>query len=45
MSAVNHWGRLGAWDFLVCRDPQALEDDLSALLETRRAAGPAAGSR
>ena len=45
VSAVNHWGRLGAWDFLVCRDPQALEDDLSALLETRRAAGPAAGSR
>ena len=42
VSAVNHWGRLGAWDFLVCRDPQALENDLSALLEARRAAGPAA---
>ena len=32
VSAVNHWGRLGAWDFLVCRDPRALEHDLSALL-------------
>ena len=42
VSAVNHWGRLGAWDFLVCRDPQALENDLSALLEARRASGPAA---
>ncbi len=24
VSAVNHWGRLGKWDFLVCRDPQRL---------------------
>jgi len=24
VSAVNHWGRLGKWDFLVCRDPQHL---------------------
>lgn len=22
--AVNYWGRLGKWDFLVCRDPQQL---------------------
>ena len=34
--AVNHWGRLGEWDFLVCRDPQALESDLSALIDARR---------
>jgi len=24
VAAVNHWGRLGAWDFAVCRDPQML---------------------
>ena len=22
VAAVNNWGRLGAWDFAVCRDPQ-----------------------
>jgi hypothetical protein len=21
VSAVNNWGRLGKWDFMVCRDP------------------------
>ena len=24
ITAVNHWRRLGRWDFLVCRDPQRL---------------------
>lgn len=24
VAAVNHWGRLGAWDFAICRDPQML---------------------
>ena len=24
VAAVNHWGRLGGWDFTVCRDPQRL---------------------
>lgn len=24
VTAVNNWGRLGVWDFLVCRDPQML---------------------
>jgi type III restriction enzyme len=24
VSAVNNWGKLGRWDFLVCRDPQKL---------------------
>jgi type III restriction enzyme len=24
ITAVNHWGRLGRWDFLVCREPQDL---------------------
>jgi len=24
VSAVNNWGRLGKWDFVVCRDPLTL---------------------
>jgi len=24
VTAVNNWGKLGRWDFLVCRDPQKL---------------------
>ena len=40
--AVNHWGRLGEWDFLVCRDPQALERDLSALIDAGTPAAAAA---
>ena len=24
VSAVNNWGRLGKWDFMVCRDPLVL---------------------
>jgi type III restriction enzyme len=30
LSAVNHWGRLGKWGFLVCRDPQRLAQKLAA---------------
>ena len=26
VSAVNQWGRLGEWDFLVCREPQRLAE-------------------
>lgn len=26
VSAVNHWGRLGKWKFMVCREPQRLAD-------------------
>ena len=37
VSAVNHWGRLGEWDFLVCRDPQSLGRDLSTLIDEHRA--------
>jgi type III restriction enzyme len=33
--AVNHWGKLGRWEFLVCRDPQQLGEKLSALLDPR----------
>lgn len=36
VSAVNHWGRLGEWDFLVCRDPQLLGQHLSMLIEKHR---------
>lgn len=37
LRAVNRWGKLGRWDFLVCRDPQ----QLGALLATK-VAGAAA---
>jgi hypothetical protein len=32
---VNHWGRLGEWDFLVCRDPQGLGDKFKSLVAAR----------
>jgi type III restriction enzyme len=32
VSAVNHWGRLGQWDFLVCREPQLLGRKLHDLM-------------
>ena len=25
VSAVNHWGQMGTWRFVVCRDPQRVE--------------------
>jgi type III restriction enzyme len=28
VSAVNNWGELGEWDFLVCNDPPTLEQQL-----------------
>jgi type III restriction enzyme len=31
VSAVNHWGRLGEWDFMVCRDPQRLGEEFAKL--------------
>jgi type III restriction enzyme len=31
VSAVNNWGELGVWRFHVCRDPQALGQELAAL--------------
>jgi type III restriction enzyme len=30
VAAVNHWGRLGWWEFLVCREPQRLAEALTA---------------
>jgi type III restriction enzyme len=35
VSAVNHWGRLGEWDFLVCREPQRLAEGLRKLIAAR----------
>lgn len=31
VAAVNHWGRLGQWDFLVCREPQRLGEGLTGM--------------
>jgi type III restriction enzyme len=31
ISAVNHWGREGQWEFVVCRDPQQLGNMLARL--------------
>ncbi len=36
VSAVNHWGELGRWEFFVCRDPQLLGQELEKLLASKR---------
>lgn len=36
VSAVNNWGRLGKWDFMVCRDPLMLPRLLSEVQRTVR---------
>ena len=35
VSAVNNWGRLGEWDFLVCREPQQLGMAFAKFLSER----------
>ena len=35
VSAVNHWGRLFEWDFLVCREPQHLGESFAQLVGAR----------
>jgi type III restriction enzyme len=35
VSAVNHWGTLGEWDFLVCLEPQRLPEGFAHLIEAR----------
>jgi type III restriction enzyme len=35
VSAVNNWGKLGAWDFHVCRNPQVLERELGYVFHGR----------
>ena len=37
VSAVNNWGKLGWWDFLVCREPQRLGDELTELAVKHKA--------
>jgi hypothetical protein len=32
VSAVNNWGKLGRWDFHVCKDPQMLGKELEWLV-------------
>jgi len=31
VSAVNAWGRLGLWEFVVCRDPHQLPRQLAGI--------------
>ena len=30
--AVKNWDKLGKWDFLVCRDPQQLSEEIKGLI-------------
>ena len=34
--AVNRWGELGEWDFLVCREPQLLADQIRSVIRERK---------
>ncbi len=36
VSAVNHWGMLGQWEFLVCWEPQRLRERFSELITARK---------
>jgi len=36
VKAVNHWGNLGEWDFLVCREPQRLSQNFHELNAVRK---------
>jgi len=36
--AVNAWGKLGRWDFHVCRNPQTLVKELAFLLRRGQSA-------
>ena len=35
ISAVNNWGKLKKWEFLVCRDPQLLGQELNKLVVSK----------
>ena len=37
VAAVNNWGELGRWEFLVCWDPQRLGDELTQLAARHKA--------
>ena len=43
--AVNNWGRLGEWAFLVCRDPQRLGQEIERLSAARDARVRSAASK
>ncbi len=43
--AVNNWGRLGEWEFLVCRDPQQLGHEIENLIAARDARIRAAAAK
>ena len=45
VTAVNHWGRLGEWDFLVCRDPQLLSLQLTERFNERHGRTSRHGNR
>lgn len=47
VSAVNNWGRMGEWQFHVCKDPNVLKKELAYLLSAgpTHAAAPLRGSR
>jgi len=36
VAAVNHWGQLGQWDFLPCRNPKNLSSELTKLHNPNR---------
>jgi hypothetical protein len=36
-ATVNHWGHLGTWDFLPCRNPQQLTEEFRKLIAERGA--------
>ncbi len=35
IEAVNNWGKLGKWDFHVCRNPQVLDRELAYIVHQR----------
>ena len=43
VSAVNHWGELGRWEFLVCNDPQQLGLRIRALMAAHGGAEATSG--
>lgn len=31
VTAINNWGRLGVWDFVVCRDPALIPRQIAQM--------------
>jgi type III restriction enzyme len=36
VTAVNNWGRLGEWSFLVCRDPALIPKQIAQLAAVKK---------